>query len=144
MNIVRALIFTSAIPIAICQTPNGSDIYRRACSTCHEQSNIERMPQRSVIARMSPENVLAVLNNGVMQSQAAGLAMAERRAVAEYLTGKTIGAETQGPPKNICTTAPGDLRDPLSGSVWNGWGVDSNNSRFQPNPGFSAADIPKL
>ena len=43
-------------------------------------------------------------------------------------------------PANRCATAkpfspgPGD---------WNGWGVDAN-SRFQPQPGLAAADVPKL
>jgi polyvinyl alcohol dehydrogenase (cytochrome) len=27
---------------------------------------------------------------------------------------------------------------------WNGWGVDSSNSRYQPQPGLAAADVPKL
>jgi polyvinyl alcohol dehydrogenase (cytochrome) len=27
---------------------------------------------------------------------------------------------------------------------WNGWGVDATNSRFQPQPGLTAADVPKL
>src|SRR5579871_154166 len=27
---------------------------------------------------------------------------------------------------------------------WNGWGVESSNSRYQPQPGFTAADVPRL
>jgi polyvinyl alcohol dehydrogenase (cytochrome) len=27
---------------------------------------------------------------------------------------------------------------------WNGWGVDNTNTRFQPQPGLAAADVPKL
>ncbi|MBZ5574981.1 MAG: PQQ-binding-like beta-propeller repeat protein [Acidobacteriia bacterium] len=27
---------------------------------------------------------------------------------------------------------------------WNGWGVESTNSRFQPQPGMTAADVPNL
>src|SRR5580692_6637191 len=80
----------AAVP-GMCQAPNGAEIYRRVCATCHEQSNADRMPQRSTIARMSPESVVAALTSGVMQAQGAGLAGPERRAVAEYLTGKTIG-----------------------------------------------------
>jgi len=44
-------------------------------------------------------------------------------------------------PANRCATVkpfspgPGD---------WNGWGVDAINSRFQPQPGLAAADVPKL
>ena len=39
-----------------------------------------------------------------------------------------------------------DLRDPLAGSVWNGWGVDLANTRFQPAKaaGLSASDVSNL
>jgi polyvinyl alcohol dehydrogenase (cytochrome) len=144
-------ILAAAVP-AMCQppngTPNGPEVYRRACATCHEQTNIDRMPQRAVLARMSPENVLAALSSGVMQAQGAGLSVAERRAVAEFVTAKTFGGESstmaKDPSCKAAGIAVGDFSDPLRGSVWNGWGVDTTNTRFQPNPGFSASDVPKL
>lgn len=144
------IILASAIPLlilsgaAFSQTPNGAAIYQRACAPCHEQSNIERMPARGTIAQMSPENVLAALNGGAMRAQAAALSPDERRTVAEFVTGKSIGAESAAPNPSACRIPPGDFSNPLTGSVWNGWGVDNSNSRFQPNPGFTAVDAPKL
>ena len=139
----RWLSILAATGAAMSQAPSGAEIYRRACATCHEQSNIERMPQRHVIASMSPESILAALTTGVMRAPAASLSPAERRTVAEYLTGKTIGGEAASVAKSaFCDEQSGDLKDPLSGSVWNGWGVDSTNTRYQPNPGFSASDVP--
>jgi polyvinyl alcohol dehydrogenase (cytochrome) len=143
MKTITALSMIAFAGIATCQTPEGAQVYQRACATCHEQSNIDRMPQRAVIARMSPENVLAALTSGVMQTQAASLSVADRRAVAQFLTGKAFGGEVTSA-ANACKQSPGDLNDPLSRSVWNGWGVDVTNSRYQPNPGFSAGDVPKL
>jgi len=149
MKIVNAgMGWLSMLAVAVpgmCQAPNGAEIYRRVCATCHEQSNADRMPQRSTIARMSPEGVVAALTSGVMQAQGAGLAGPERRAVAEYLTGKTIGGEAASASKEaFCKQPSGELSNPLSGSVWNGWGVEITNTRYQPNPGFSASDVPKL
>src|SRR5581483_6775297 len=43
-------------------------------------------------------------------------------------------AKCSGTPKPF-SPGPGD---------WNGWGVDSAGSRFQPQPGLTAADVPKL
>ncbi len=140
VSIVSLALVNAAIAPA--QTPDGAAVYQRVCATCHEQSNIDRIPQRAVIARMSPENLLAALTGGVTQAQAASLSVAERRAVAQFLTGKAFGGEVSS--ANFCKQSPGDMNGPLSGSVWNGWGVDSNNSRYQPDPGFSAADVPKL
>src|SRR5215469_2868454 len=44
-------------------------------------------------------------------------------------------------PANRCTAAKPFA--PGAGD-WNGWGVDATNSRFQPQPGLAAADVPKL
>lgn len=43
-----------------------------------------------------------------------------------------------------CPAAP--LGDPLAGAMWNGWGGDSSNTRFQPAAaaGLTAADVPRL
>ena len=140
---MRLMWSTVTVGAVFAQTPNGAEVYRRACATCHEQSNIDRMPQRAVIGRMSPENVLAALTGGVMRSQGASLSVPERRAVSEFLTGKSFGSE--GPTAaSVCKQPPAGFDNPLTGSVWNGWGVDTNNTRFQPNPGFTAADVPRL
>ena len=45
---------------------------------------------------------------------------------------------------NRCPAKP--LGEPLSGPMWNGWGADLVNSRFQPaaSAGLTLADVPKL
>jgi polyvinyl alcohol dehydrogenase (cytochrome) len=40
-----------------------------------------------------------------------------------------------------CGAAPGST--PL-GPGWNGWGADAANTRYQPTPGISVADVPQL
>ena len=32
----------------------------------------------------------------------------------------------------------------MSGPGWNGWSIDALNSRYQPDPGLSIADVPRL
>src|SRR5262249_55513258 len=32
----------------------------------------------------------------------------------------------------------------LSGALWNGWGVDTHNTRFQNDPGISPTDVSRL
>ena len=43
-----------------------------------------------------------------------------------------------------CPATP--FGDPLTGPMWNGWGGDTNNTRFQPAAaaGLTAADVPRL
>jgi polyvinyl alcohol dehydrogenase (cytochrome) len=43
---------------------------------------------------------------------------------------------------NRCAAPPKPIN--LKGPRWNGWGFDLDNSRFQPNPGIKAEDVPKL
>ncbi len=78
-----------------------------------------------------------------MRSQAAGLTLNERIALAGFVTGRVpTGNVAQPQETNLCATPapPLSLADPQ----WNGWGNDLDNSRYQPNPGFTAAEIPQL
>ena len=76
-----------------------------------------------------------------MAVNAIALSMAEKRAVSEYLAGKSFSAS--GEVAGLCANRPGTLGD-ISSSSWNGWGSDASNSRYQPKPGITAADVPNL
>jgi polyvinyl alcohol dehydrogenase (cytochrome) len=68
-----------------------------------------------------------------------------KRVVAVYLGGRPFGAAAEGDAsvlKNRCTT-PSPL-NPAGEPLWNGWGYDIGNSRFQPSPGLTAEDVPNL
>jgi polyvinyl alcohol dehydrogenase (cytochrome) len=95
-----------------------------------------------VLKTMAPENIVSALTTGLMRSQGENLTPADRAAVAEFLTGKRLGAS---PPtgSNACAKPPS--KD-LSGPQWNGWGVDLDNSRFQPADAarITAEQVPKL
>jgi polyvinyl alcohol dehydrogenase (cytochrome) len=81
------------------------------------------MPE--ALRRLPWRSILTALENGKMRSQGAMLSAAEREAVAKYLG--TAGAESI-PRSAYCPASV--LVGP--GAVWNGWGVDPANSRFQP------------
>lgn len=99
------------------------------------------MPKREDIATRSPEFVLNAMN-GVMTVQAAGLSDDEQRAIARFITGKEFGSASANAMTGQCK-APAPKMS-LADGDWNGWGVDPGNSRYQPKPGLSAADVPKL
>src|SRR5260370_20212523 len=91
---------------------------------------------------MAPENIVSALTSGPMRSQGANLSRAERVAVAEFLTDKRLGA-FQPAGSNPCVNRP--PKD-FAGPQWNGWGVDLDNSRFQPADAarITAEQVPKL
>jgi polyvinyl alcohol dehydrogenase (cytochrome) len=79
---------------------------------------------------------------GAMQPQSAGLSEEEGRAIARFITAKEFSTATAAAMKGQCSAAPKPIV--ISATDWNGWGQDMGNSRYQPNPGLAAADVPKL
>jgi polyvinyl alcohol dehydrogenase (cytochrome) len=119
----------------------GQAIYDQFCAACHDHPQ-DRIPARETLAKRLPEEVMQALTNGAMRVQAAGLTRNDRLAVTSFLTGREpVEASAAPPEKNRCPRA-GATSD--RGPQWNGWGRDLANTRFQPQPGFAAADVPKL
>jgi polyvinyl alcohol dehydrogenase (cytochrome) len=80
-----------------------------------------------------------------MRVQAGGMNRNDQEALASYLTGREPSDNPVMPPeKNLCpATARFAPVTSMEGN-WNGWGVDLDNSRFQPKPGLDARDLSKL
>ncbi|HEX4593345.1 MAG TPA: PQQ-binding-like beta-propeller repeat protein, partial [Bryobacteraceae bacterium] len=138
----RFLAVLGALSVAYAADPDGSALYKQHCAACHEVSGTTRAPGLAALHQMSPDNIVRALESGVMKEQGASLTAIERRTVAEFLTGKTIGAE----PVHVNVGMCADPNAPSSASAadWNGWGSDVTNTRHQPKPGLAAADVPKL
>jgi polyvinyl alcohol dehydrogenase (cytochrome) len=80
-----------------------------------------------------------------MRVQGSRLGGPERRAIAEYITGKTLGGDVTGAAAGRCTAAS-PFRIPSSGPMWNGWGPTITNTRFQSaaQAGLTAEQVPRL
>jgi polyvinyl alcohol dehydrogenase (cytochrome) len=119
----------------------GEPIFKARCAACHEAGE-DRAPSRQALAARSPEEVYDALTIGIMKTNASGLSDAELYGVVRYLTGRSPTPNAASPPDpNICA-AQTPLK--VDGPSWNGWSPDVTNTRYQPNPGFAAADVPKL
>ena len=120
---------------------SGEPIFKAKCAGCHEPAT-GRAPTREMLGARAPEEVYDALTIGAMKPMAAGLSDAELYGVVRFITGKSpVPNVVQGPDPNPCK-----VNGPLqpNGPQWNGWGRDLANSRYQPKPGFAAADIPRL
>jgi polyvinyl alcohol dehydrogenase (cytochrome) len=137
-----------AVAIAQQSAPPGVAVYKQRCASCHED-NLPRMPNRAALSKLSPEHIESELASFSMRRQGALLSPAERRAVAEFLTGRPAGSY-RAPialiPKSAYCTAAAASGDPLSGPSWNGWGINLQNTRHQSAAaaGLTAADVPRL
>jgi polyvinyl alcohol dehydrogenase (cytochrome) len=123
------------------QSPDGAAVYKSSCAQCHDEPQA-RTPSREALRDRTADAILQSLNSGSMAVIALPLSPAEKRAVAEFVTGKPLGGspETAG----LCGARAPMPPQIASLPAWNGWGLDLANSRFQPKPGLTAGDVPKL
>ena len=125
------------------EQPTGEELYGAHCQQCHE-GTVAKAPPHSLLSIMSASSVFNAIENGVMRTQASQLSTEQRRLVAEYLTGQSIGAST-GPLPRMCeeNESPFDFSaqpDAL------GWGGDLGNGRHisAEVAKLSKKDIPDL
>ncbi len=127
--------------------PNGAKLYGEFCARCHSNPKVVRAPQIAVLRTLDAQQVLDALEVGAMRFIGFQHSAPERRAIAEYLTGKKVNeqAETQAATANRCADTSAKF-DPSSGPKWNGWGNGLDNARFQSatDAGLSSDQIAKL
>ena len=121
--------------------PHGEQLFNDHCASCHVNPK-DRAPPKASLAALGPDTVLQALKTGIMQPMAANLSAGDLTSLAVYLTGKQPSAPASGPVP-IVNPCPAGGRISLT-PAWNGWSPDLVNSRLQPNPGITAADVPKL
>jgi len=124
--------------------PDASALYQRLCSSCHD-NGVGRAPNRSAFRDLPAERVLAALETGSMVTMANNRTAAERRAIAEFVTGRSLSLPLVTVPaaKAMCQERPATFNTG-SGAQWSGWGGNTSNTRFQPSAGLAAADVPRL
>lgn len=124
------------------QAADGEALFASNCATCHN-GRVSKAPPISLLQIMSSSSILQSLNNGVMQTQAAHLRAAERRAIVEYLTGGDGAEEFVAAPQCAGEALEFDYDAQPDASTW---GVDLGNSRHYGNDitGINAGNINEL
>ena len=123
---------------------SGEAVYAAHCAQCHEGQAL-RAPHRTIAGLMAPHRIVAALESGVMMEQGKGLSDAERRAVAEFLTGTPYSAPRPLDAALFCPAGQGGFDADALPDV-SGWGVDPGNSHFYPAAvaGLDKAKVPAL
>ncbi len=133
------------VPLAARAQPPGESVFAARCASCHDGRSDSRAPSIDALRARTPEAVLDALVNGAMRVQGATMNGADRRAVAEYLTGRTIGGDVTGAAAGRCA-----VRAPLASldqtPHWTGWSPTISNARAQPRAqaGLAAGDLSRL
>jgi polyvinyl alcohol dehydrogenase (cytochrome) len=120
--------------------PDGAALYARRCAQCHDHAT-GHVPSRAALANRPASNIVMTLLTGAMRPQASGMSRGDAAAVAAVVTaGAAANASRLHP--NPCRGSLAPLV--LTRAGWNGWGRDLANTRFQPDAGLPAADVPRL
>ena len=139
-GLIAAVLGFAAVAHAQTPPPDGADLYQRTCAQCHDNGT-NRAPNRDSFKALSAERVLAAMETGSMITMANNRTAAERRAIAEFLTGKAVGSPlvTTPPAAAMCTAGSGrsgasEAFNPNAGPRWTGWG--QNTSYFRTKRKF--------
>jgi polyvinyl alcohol dehydrogenase (cytochrome) len=128
------------------QTPDGAELYKRTCAQCHD-NGANRAPGRDAFRAMPADRVMSAMETGSMITMANGRTAAERRAIAEFLTGKSLSNPVVTTPASVAMcSASSPAFNASAGPRWTGWGQNTSNTRFQDaaSAGLTAAEIPRL
>jgi polyvinyl alcohol dehydrogenase (cytochrome) len=117
---------------------NGTEMegmldYLRVCANCH--GRIQQAPSLAALQRLPPEAIYTAVTTGAMKTQAAALSDRQKAKVAEWLSGRRIGATDSGDAQKMSNRCA--RSEPLAnldwGDAWNGWSPNPlTNARFQP------------
>src|SRR5438105_8410342 len=93
---LRAKLGLILVGAGLCAMPanaqDGGALFNAYCAICHEAGGNSPAPGREALSRMAPAQILQALEKGSMKAQAAERSRAQRRALAEYLSGKPLPA----------------------------------------------------
>jgi len=134
-----------ARPSAQRAAPSGEAVFNESCVQCHNGEDA-RAPALDAMRARSPQAIIDALTSGSMKYQGLALSGDERRAVAEFITGRRLRGTASGVTAGMCTGRRAPFANPFAAASWNGWGTTVQNTHFQPaaKAGLSAADLPRL
>jgi polyvinyl alcohol dehydrogenase (cytochrome) len=121
----------------------GARVFTQVCAACHEHA-AGHAPSVYILKIMTPDSIYGALTTGAMRVQAKGLSDADKKSVAEFLTGVRVGQAPKlaSPP---CQGAASQF-DPNQPPVFSGWGLTATNTRYIDGAvsGLDAARLHKL
>ena len=147
MKIKCLIVFLAAFgAFPTAQAQDGAALFQNHCARCHDGAEGSRIPSPALLKQLAPEQIVTALEKGAMSAMGADRSRAERYALAEYLSGKRYAGVSPIPKSAYCGRADAGFSKAAAAPSWNGWGVDTDNTRFQPAKaaGLAAGDVPKL
>jgi polyvinyl alcohol dehydrogenase (cytochrome) len=141
--VVRSVFVLCVLACAVAtQAQDGRTLFEARCTTCHGTADA-RTPSVAALRDRPPQIIVDALSTGAMREQGSDLTVAERRAIAEYIAGRSLSGVPPPDPVTAACANPLGL-DRSAGVGWGGWAPELTNTRLQATPGFTADQLPKL
>src|SRR5579864_3437051 len=143
-----ALVALVAFVPAQAQLPKSSHLFEQNCLMCHTNLDSKRAPDTTALRQIAPETIYQVLNTSATHQPLRQLPDDDKRAIAEYLSGRNFTGATAGDAQSMPNACPNHppLTSLTAAPAWNGWGVDATNGRYQPAKaaGIAANQVSRL
>ena len=121
------------------------------CGSCHTnpgsaRAPVERAPEPATFRKMTPETIFQAITRGSMRLYVEDVQDDVKRAMAEFLSGRKLGATEAAEARTMPNRCSTDARlgDLAANPAWHGWGPDATNARFQRAGGLTAEQVPRL
>ena len=88
---VATMLILGVATVGAAQPSDSERLYNQNCARCHE-GNLPVLFSSGPIQEYPAERIYEALSAGIMAAQAAGLTKADKRAVAEYVSGSAPGS----------------------------------------------------
>lgn len=125
---VFAVCMVFAGPVFSAVTPtSGADLFATHCLACHD-GGAPKAPHVVMLQVMSPESVLAAMNDGVMKAQSSDLSSEDKAAIAEFLGGRPLSDK----PLAVTNFCSRDIARRASSQSVLSWGMGDTNPRSVP------------
>ena len=130
------------------QTTKGAVIFEQRCASCHgNPSSATPAPDVLSLWKLTSESIYASLGKAP-HTTLTGVPDADLREVAFYLGRRKVDIAKITDAKLMPNPCPGNspIGDLSAKPLWNGWGNDISNARFQSakGAGLSADQVPNL
>ena len=117
---------------------SGETIYNEKCALCHDKPTDPKVPHRRTMAQYYQSRVLDTLTVGRMAPFTQGLSEDDIQEVVEYVT-QRVPDPDEAERLFRCTDESINAEPVIAH-----WGVDEQNTRYQPNSSIDATNVDSL
>jgi polyvinyl alcohol dehydrogenase (cytochrome) len=132
---------------ASAQTVASLRLYEQHCTSCHgNPAGPKNAPDGMHLRKLSADAIYDAMAKLPAHANLQSISDEDKRLIAYYIGGRKVGVADLADAKHMTNQCASAKPMDASAPSWNGWGLDNDNSRFQPAKaaGLTADQVPQL